>query len=82
VWISIFQAIAELVSWKNPNLLLKFLVLRCWGWDLTIVGGQAKTPIVLSIVYGPDSWAPPGEGAQLKEPGMIAVGCIRTAPLL
>jgi hypothetical protein len=23
------------------------------GWDLTIVGGQPKTPIVASIVYGP-----------------------------
>jgi hypothetical protein len=25
--------------------------LRSWGWDLTIEGGQPKTPIVLSIVY-------------------------------
>jgi hypothetical protein len=25
--------------------------LRSLGWDLTILGGQAKTPIVASIVY-------------------------------
>jgi hypothetical protein len=47
--ISIFQAIDELVCSKNPNLLLKLLVLRSWGWDLTIVGGQPKTPMVTSI---------------------------------
>jgi hypothetical protein len=51
MWISIFQAIDELVSSKNPNLLFLFQVLRSWGWDLTIVGRQPKTPIFASIVY-------------------------------
>ncbi len=27
-------------------------MLRSWGWNLTIVGGQPKAPIVASIVYG------------------------------
>ncbi len=33
--------------------------MRSWGWNLTIVGGQPKTPIVASIVYasrGPKHW--------------------------
>jgi hypothetical protein len=54
LWISIFQAIDELVCSKNPNLLFYFLVFRSWGWNLTIVGGQPKMIIVASIVYVSD----------------------------
>ncbi len=52
LWISIFQGIHELVCSTNPNFLCYFYVLRTWGWDLTIMAGQPKTPIVTSIVYG------------------------------
>jgi hypothetical protein len=34
--------IDELVCSKNPKLLFYFSVLRSWGWNLTIVGGQPK----------------------------------------
>ncbi len=34
----------ELVCSKNPNLLFYFKVLISWGGNLTIVGGQPKTP--------------------------------------
>jgi hypothetical protein len=52
LWISIFQAINELKAPKIRICCSNSLVLRSWGWDLTIVGGQPKTPIVASIVYG------------------------------
>ncbi len=52
LWISIFQAIDNLDSSKNPNFLFFIWVLRSWGWDLTMVGKQPKTPIVAYIVYG------------------------------
>jgi hypothetical protein len=51
LWISIFKAIDELVCYKIPNLLFYFYVLRSGGWNLTIMGGQPKMPIVASIVY-------------------------------
>jgi hypothetical protein len=54
LWISVFQAIDELVCSKNPNWPFYFKDLRSWGWNLTIVGGQPETPIVSSIVYGQD----------------------------
>jgi hypothetical protein len=51
LWISILQAIDELVCFKNPKLLFYFLVLRSWGWNLAIVAGQPKMPTVASVVY-------------------------------
>jgi hypothetical protein len=50
LWIWFFQAIDELVNSKNPNFLFYCKVLRSWSWELTIVGGQPKTPTVASIV--------------------------------
>ncbi len=36
---------------RRPRVVCAFQQ-GCWGWDLKIVGGQPKTPIVASIVYG------------------------------
>ncbi len=50
LWISILQAIDELVCFKNPKLLFYFLVLRSWGWNLAIVAGQPKMPTVATCI--------------------------------
>jgi hypothetical protein len=36
---------------RNSNLLFQIQVLRSWGWDLTMLGGQCKSAIVASLVY-------------------------------
>jgi hypothetical protein len=35
----------------NPSFQIH--ILRSWGWELTMLGGQFKSIIVAAIVYGP-----------------------------